>query len=183
MQWSPDTLSTFLQCALLYNGATIYTTVQCNELQILSDENFLHYKCCTVLLSSVLQTVQRYVQHLLKLCCSAVQCCTLKNAPICTELLFSDCPFQCSPLCVRRHLPVLNRWKVGFDRNRGRNPKSFQNRRQHLIAVSSVFVQDSLIGEKYSCPGIWGKYSCLAVRNTVVKQREIQLLSREKYRC
>ena len=111
MQWSPDTLSTFVQCASLYD-ATIYTTVQCNELQILSDENFLHYKCCTVLLSSALQTVQRYVQHLLKLCCSAVQCCTLKNAPIRTELLFSDCPFQCSPLCVRRHLPVLNRWKV-----------------------------------------------------------------------
>ena len=182
MQWSPDTLSTFVQCASLYD-ATIYTTVQYNELQILSDENFLHYKCCTVLLSSVLQTVQRYVQHLLKLCCSAVQCCTLKNAPICTELLFSDCPFQCSPLCVRRHLPVLNRWKVGFDRNRGRNPKSFQNRRQHLIAVSSVFVRDSLSGEKYSCSGLWGKYSCLAERNTVVKQREIQLLSREKYRC
>ena len=79
---------TFLQCALVYNAmksryafhfcpvydATIYTTVQCNELQILSDENFLHYKCCTVLFSSALQTVQRYVQHLLKLCCSAAHC-------------------------------------------------------------------------------------------------------------
>ena len=169
MQWSPDTLSTFVQCASLYD-ATIYTTVQYNELQILSDENFLHYKCCTVLLSSVLQTVQRYVQHLLKLCCSAVQCCTLQNAPICTELLFSDCPFQCSPLCVRRHLPVLNRWKVGFDRNRGRNPKSFQNRRRHLIAVSPLF---------HKTPSV-SVVEQSSERNTVVNEREIELLKKRK---
>ena len=148
----------------------VCSSVQCNEVQIRFP-----------LLSSVLHcTMQQYILQCnamnsryslmktscttnvalcfypvhCKLCCSAVQCCTLKNAPICTELLFSDCPFQCSPLCVRRHLPVLNRWKVGFDRNRGRNPKSFQNRRQHLIAVSSVFVRDSLSGEKYSCSGL-----------------------------
>ena len=157
MQWSPDTLSTFLQCALLYNGATMYTTVQYNELQILSDENFLFYKCCTVLLSSALQTM--------------LQCSAVLHTEKCTHLHWTA--------LFRLSIPVLStlceappscpeQMESGiWSKSR---PKS------KIVSESEATSDCGFLRVRTRLPQRWEIQLPWAMR-------EIQLFSREKYSC